>query len=286
MKNHGGIGTYVRNLLPHLHLESIAMSSPIYSLKEQLEYPLRIPPCDLFWSPHFNVPLASTRAKKMVVTIHDLFHLDNDFPFMKKAWAKTLLKKAVKEAAHIITVSEFTKSRILHHFPRARNKISVISPGADHLLLVQPKPLPHLSPFFLAVGSKKEHKNLALIRDRIPNLVIVEEGTLPIENLCWLYQNAEALIFPSLYEGWGLPPLEAMSLGCPVIASHTASIPEACEDAALYFNPHSFEDLQRALQLLPAKREELIAKGKKRAAELTWWRAAEEHERIFQTILH
>lgn len=282
MQNFGGIGTYIRNLLPHLQTENIVMQSSIYSLKEQFEYPLRIPPCDLFWSPHFNVPLASTRAKKLIVTIHDVFHLDHDLPFLKKSWAKTLLKKAVKEAVHIITVSEFSKSRILHHFPMALEKITVISPGADHLLSVRPKPMSNLSSFYLAVGSKKPHKNLSLIRNKIPNLVIVDEGTLPTQNLCWLYKNAKALLFPSLYEGWGLPPLEAMSLGCPVIASHAASIPEGCKDAALYFDPHSFEDLQRALKLLPSKREELIEKGRKRASKLTWWRAAQEHERVFK----
>lgn len=285
MFSSGGIGTYLRNLLPHLELYHLNMNAPIYSMREQIEYSLRIPPCELFWSPHFNVPIGSIRAKKRVVTIHDLFHLDRPFPWLKKAYAKFLLQTAIKNSEQIITVSAFSKERILHHFPQAKEKITVIYSGADHLHSIKPKPFSTPSSFFLAIGSKKKHKNLSLLRGKIPDLVIVDQGNLPLENLCWLYKNAKALIFPSLYEGWGFPPLEAMSLGCPVIASNAASIPEACGDAALYFDPYCFDDLQRALNNLEKQREDLIEKGLQRASQFTWWRAAHEHEKVFARIL-
>lgn len=278
MYQHGGIGTYIENLLRHLSLDVAPLKAPIYSVAEQLEYARKIPPCDFFFSPHFNVPLFKTRAQRQIVTIHDTFHLDNPIPLAKKFAAKVYLKKAVK-ADSIITVSEFSKSRILHHFPEAQGKITVIHPGADHLLHIKPKSLKLPKPFYLFVGSKKPHKNLGVLKN-VPNLIALTDGNLPLENLVWLYQNAEALIFPSLYEGWGLPPLEAMSLGCPVIASKTASIPEASKDAALYIET----DLETALKKLPKQRESLIEKGKARSAQFTWKGAAERHLHLFRNF--
>ncbi len=285
MIHHGGIGTYIRNLLPYLDLKQSPLRSSIYTLAEQIELPVKIPRCELFWSPHFNIPLFPTKAQNHVVTIHDVAHLDWPGALVKRFYAKILLTRAVQMATRIITVSRFSKERILHYFPEGQDKITVIYPGADHLLGVTPEPMEVPTPFFLFVGSEKSHKNLSMIRKIIPNLFVVKDGSLPIENLCWLYQNAEALIFPSLYEGWGLPPLEAMSLGCPVIAASAASIPEACGSAPLYFDPYSSEDLKKALINLPEQREELIAKGKEHAAKFTWKHAAEQHAQVFEKIL-
>lgn len=273
MMKHGGIGTYIKSLIPHLPVEVVPLQSPIYTLREQLEFFRKIPPCGLFWSPHFNVPLFPIRAKKQIVTIHDVFHLD-----YRKYKAKILLKKAA--SSKIITVSEFSKRRILHYFPNA--DITVIHPGADHLLGIEPKPLEVKKPFFLCVGNEKPHKNIDFVRKIVPNLYVAK-GDLPVENLVWLYQNAEALIFPSLYEGWGLPPLEAMSLGCPVLASNAASIPEACQDAALYFDPKEPQSLKDTLALLPAKREQLTERGWVRAKMLTWAQASKKHLNLFHS---
>lgn len=269
----GGIGTYIQNLLPHLSLEIAPLKAPIYSLREQLEFPWKIPACDLFFSPHFNVPLLPIRAKKRVVTIHDVFHLDHGMQM-----ARPLLKKA-SSSTHIITVSEFSKKRILHYFPKAN--VTVIHPGADHLLKIEPSPLDVQKPFYLCVGSEKPHKNLNFVRKLVPNLVIAT-GDLPIENLVWLYRNARALIFPSLYEGWGLPPLEAMSLGCPVLASNAASIPEACGDAALYFDPKLPETLLEAISRLPKYRNRLIEKGRERSSLFTWKQTAKLHKGLLK----
>jgi len=90
------------------------------------------------------------------------------------------------------------------------------------------------------------------------------------------------LIFPSLYEGWGLPPLEAMRLGCPVLASNAASIPEACGEAAAYFSPTNVEELVSTIKALPQKRAELIRSGKQHADAFSWKKAAEEHLQLFE----
>lgn len=278
MSHHSGIGTYLSNLLPHIPHQKAPLTAHIYSLIEQWQL-ARLPVSQLFWSPHFNVSLLRTQSEKQVTTIHDLFHLDWSIPIYKKAYAKLLLSRAVHTSIQLITVSHFSKTRLLHHFPKASSKIHVIYPGADHLLNINPIPVPVTSPFYLFVGSTKPHKNLALLKQLPINLFIVD-GSYSLGQLVWLYQNAEALIFPSLYEGWGLPPLEAMSLGCPVLASNSASIPEACDDAALYFDPTSLSSLKEALSQLPSHKKSLIAKGKKRSAGFTWEKAAEQHLQI------
>ncbi|MBS0628717.1 MAG: glycosyltransferase family 4 protein [Verrucomicrobia bacterium] len=183
------------------------------------------------------------------------------------------------KADRLITVSHFSKQRLLHHFPECGAKLTVIHPGCDHFADVVPVPVSGLPKrFFLCVGNNKPHKNRALLSD-LPNLVTVKGVTAG--ELAWLYLHAEALIFPSLYEGWGLPPLEAMHLGCPVIASNVASVPEACGDAALYFHPESKDQLYEQIAQLPKMREKLIRAGKIRAAQFSWSEAAQQHLEVF-----
>jgi len=320
---HGGIGTYLRNLLEHLKktnheiltLLPETMRSSIYTLQEQVELPLKIPSCDVFWAPHFNVPLLPIRAERRIVTIHDLFHLDHFFEFslIKRFCLKAVLKRAIHAATSLITVSEFSKQRLLHYFPEVEEKVSVIHSGCDHLSFVKPKPVDKIPrKFFLFVGHLKPHKNLKVLLEacrKLSHIHLVVAGDIPLQSsvqmeleqkyerlkerlhflgkvsdaeLAWLYSNAEALIFPSLYEGWGFIPLEAMRLGCPVFASRAASITEACGEGACYFDPYDPEDLCKKMEQLPTLREKLIVAGKKRALEFSWERAAQEHLQVFE----
>ena len=281
MRNKGGIGTYISQLVRRLEMKPLKLRAPIYSFKEQIAYPFAIPKCDLFFSPHFNVPFFPIRAKKRVVTIHDVYHLDHpdQFSSLKHTCAKKLYARAASSDL-VLTVSEFSKGRILHHFPSAL--LEVIPLGGDHLLGIEPvEVLGISSPFYLFVGSLKPHKNRRLL-DGLP--LIEALGQYSDGELVWLYKNAEALIFPSFYEGFGLPPLEAMSLGCPVLASHSASIPEVCGEAAIYFDPKIRESLDRALQELPSVRDQLIEKGIQRSSERTWDLCAKRHDRIFTSL--
>lgn len=294
MVKHGGIGTYLRSILNHLdQITPLEFDAPIYSLKEQWELSRRVPECDLFWSPHFNVPLFPIRAKKRVVTIHDVYHLDHldQFSPLKRLYAKSVIGRAIKTADQVITISHFSKSRLLRYFPEIEHKIRVIHSGCDHLLSVKPEPVQVTKPFFLFVSNIKPHKNLPLLLEMMKGckshqLVVVgkgEYGLGPVTEgqLVWLYQNADALLFPSFYEGWGLPPLEAMSLGCPVLASHAASIPEACGAAALYYSPYDLGELQKCINELPARRKELIERGLERASIFTWKKCADQHLNSF-----
>jgi glycosyltransferase involved in cell wall biosynthesis len=157
-----------------------------------------------------------------------------------------------------------------------------------------------------AVSSLATHKNFGLVVEALGKLenppfdiaiagganarVFGNSGILNSPNIKWLgyvsdeelralYESAMCFVFPSIYEGFGIPPLEAMNCGCPVLASHAASIPEVCGDAALYFNPNDADELA-ALLLRVSKDEELRAefsrKGLARAQEFSWENAARQ----------
>lgn len=103
-----------------------------------------------------------------------------------------------------------------------------------------------------------------------------------------LYEHAACFVYPSFYEGFGLPPLEAMACGCPVIVSNAASLPEVCGDAALYCNPCSPEDIAEKISLLmadPRLREDLRQKGLERAKQFTWEKCARETFAIIEKVL-
>ncbi len=328
-----GIGTTLQHLIPLLAQTSheiillgekqgeLPMSSrftsPIYSLSEQIQFPWKIPSCDVFWSPHYNAPLLPIRAKKRIVTIHDVCHLTYPLSRFKRLVSHFLLQKACQTSDQIVTVSAFSKSEILAHLNVLQEKIHVIYPGVDRQQFSSQKK-EQTPPFFLFVGNIKTHKNLSvllkafeLLQPTNLHLIIVgkKEGLLssdqtldehlrqsPLKNqikllgeissseLQTLYASASALIFPSLYEGFGLPPLEAMASGCPVIASNAASIPEVCQDAALYFSPRSPQELAEQMRRILSEaslRQQLIQKGLALSAFFSWEKTAKKYCALF-----
>ncbi|NGX30320.1 MAG: Glycogen synthase, partial [Candidatus Anoxychlamydiales bacterium] len=263
------------------NFELIFLDAPIYSIKEQILLPFKIPKCDLFFSPHFNIPIFPIRAKKRLVTIHDVYHLAffSKLKFLEKIYAKFFIHKAAMQSDKIITVSNFSKSEILKYTKAKPDKIEVIYNTLNPIFLNKTKitdlkknkkkidkyKIP--KKYFLFVGSLKSHKNLLnLIKayeemekeypdvylvivgrsKNLKNSIDIQEildrnktlskkikiiSDLKDEDLASIYEKAIALVFPSYYEGFGYPPLEAMSMKCPVIASNRASIPEVCLSA-------------------------------------------------------
>ena len=107
-------------------------------------------------------------------------------------------------------------------------------------------------------------------------------GRVGWDELPSLYRRAAALVFPSLYEGFGLPPLEAMASGCPVACSTAGSLPEVCGDAAVYFDPTSVDEMVAAIER--ASRAELVPRGLERAAGFTWERCARGHDAVYREL--
>jgi glycosyltransferase involved in cell wall biosynthesis len=195
MINHSGIGTYVRNLLIRLQhtpyqisiiadpasipkcefiktFDIISLSAPIYSIEEQIKLPFLIPSCDLFWSPHYNIPLAPIRAKKRVVTICDVNHLAfiDQLSFLQKTYAKGMIQQAVARSHHIFTISHFSSQEIAKYTAVPEDKITTIHLGVDRshfyprhdqILLGQISEKYHLpDKFILFVSNLAPHKNI------------------------------------------------------------------------------------------------------------------------------
>jgi len=329
-----GIGTYLRGLIPHLQeafsitlllqkgeghripssfsVEHIEVDIPIFSWKERLLFKGKIPSCDLFWVPHYNLPCVSKKKEKWIVTLHDVCPLamPEGFSWYKKSVARILLRQAIEKADLLLTVSSFSSQEIQKYFPFSKTTPRVVPNG------VTPKPActctcwNKRAPFFLYVGNLKPHKNLErLLRvaQRLPepfSLILVGKSFMPLswpdktritwlgeveeEILAFLYAKAFALVHPSLYEGFGLTPLEAMQMGCPVIASAIPSVQEVCAEAILYIDPSNETSLyQGMMQLIenPSLREKFVAAGYERVRIFSWKRSGEKIKTLFQELL-
>jgi len=296
----------------------IPFDVPVYSIQEQIALPLRIPKCDLFWSPHFNIPLAPIRARQRLVTIHDVYFLSHpqELSWPKKKYAHLFYHAAATKSDQIITVSEFSKKEILRHIPIDTDKITPIPLGVDPKKFQKQEPLSIKLPsrYILYVGNLAPHKNLCRLLqslDFLPadiHLVLAGKsvrwkewekemikresrvtvlGQVSQATLAHLYQHATLLIHPSLYEGFGLTPLEAMSAGCPVVSSNAASLPEVCLDAALYVDPLSSEDIARGILSVwtdSSLQEDLRQKGMSRTQAVSWEVSARKHLEIIEKL--
>ncbi len=345
MAFHAGVGTYIRNIVPSLaslfklrliankgllqkwpflnQCDLILTSTPIYSFEEQIKFPFLIPACDLFWTPHYNVPLGSLKSKKRFVTIHDVYHLafGKTLGYLQRHYAKIVINRAVKISDHILTISQFSKDEIIKHTGVSSEKISSVHLGVDrsrfsdqisHVHLREKYNLP--SNYFLFVGTLAPHKNIGRLIEawshvvrKFPawKLVLVGKrsksgswepplqnsllflGQVEDQDLPGLYRGAYAAIHPSLYEGFGLTPLEAMSCGCPTIVSRVASLPEICGDSSFYIDPYDVKDIASGIEKMiqdPDLHNDLKIKGLKRLCNFTWEKTIEKHVEIMETF--
>lgn len=263
---------------------------------------------------------APVAYKNKIVTIHDTAFLNTDWVSWKfKKLYSFLLPRVIENSRKIVTVSEFSKSEILKHFNLQPSMVEVI-PNAvsNHLVsLAQGATENQYGTYILGLSSlepRKNFKNLILAFNRIqqpglkliivgsgdaiyqspqlseaignnPNIVFT--GYVDDKTLAGLYKHAQAFVFPSFYEGFGLPPLEAMAFGCPTIVSKTASLPEVCGDASVYIDPYDVESIQKGIEQVLSSadlRRQLVESGHKRVGFYGWEKSAQQYLELIQTV--
>jgi len=282
----------------------------MYSLREQLlggSAMRRGGRADLCHFPHYNVPYFRP-AEPYVVTVHDLIHFR--FPAghsrLKLRMAHRVLERAVKHAARVICISEATRRDLLDACPAVADKIAVIPQGvSERFSPIEPAAVEtfrrqhDLGRFALLVGSCKSHKNAPLavaaveqVRQTFPDLALVHVGPpegLPASpavrhlgyvtdlELRTLYGAAVCLMFPSQWEGAGLPVLEAMACGCPVVCGPTPSLDDTCGQAAMRSRTETATELAGLLRTLvedQPTRQRYVDLGLTQARRFSWTQTA------------
>ncbi len=272
---------------------------------EQLELPRHLSGAVLI-NPGNTAPLALHRQ---VVVIHDaaVFAVPGSYGWRFRAWYRLLQRALAWRRVCIATVSAHARGEIARHLRLDPADVAVVGEGAEHILRAPADAGLHARlglerPYVLAVGSLAPHKNLvalgaaaAMLAGRGMELVVTggldarvfAAAGLPAQarlvgrvddaGLRALYEGAACFVFPSLHEGFGLPALEAMACGCPVVAARAAALPEICGDAALLADPGSPADFAAAVARViddPSLATVLREAGRARAAGFTWAAAA------------
>ena len=248
-------------------------------------------------------------------------------PNLRDSFYLNLDYKGVKKAIRVIAVSQASKNDLVQYLRIPKERISVVYPGVDHKLFRPVPERIHQGPYILFVGSEHPRKNLGAVlkafsrlkrERRFLDLRLVKVSQaggreaefrkktlevidaldlhrrdviftefVPEADLCIYYSGAQALVLPSLYEGFGLPALEAMACGCPVITSAITSLPEVVGEAGIKVDPYDVDGLTRAIRqvLTDAElRNNMVRKGLERAKEFSWEKAAEETQRVYMEV--
>lgn len=307
----------------------ILMKNEVFSLKSQLElfFILRKYKPNLFHSPHFIVPLLNNIP--LIATIHDMNHLalGNNYSFIKRLYYQFFLRYKLQRAKAIITVSHFSKLEIIKYFKILANKIHVFYNGVNssfkplccfsqHQISAVIKKYNLPERYIFALGNSKPHKNLAKViesyalgnysvpllilsnsqeqittlakhfncENKVISLCYVQEDDFPI-----IYGLSKLFIYISLYEGFGLPPLEAAACGIPTVVSNTTSLPEVMGKATFYVDPTNTSEIQKAIQscLLEANPEvqDVVTNGLLLSKKYSWREMTKETLQLYHNLL-
>lgn len=259
---------------------------------------------------HFplSVMLPPLRRPPAVTSVLDIQHevYPRFFSRAELAYRKLVYGWTIKRSQIVITISEHERQILVDRLGLAPEKTRVIYLAIDHEVF-RPGSEERES-FLLYPANNWPHKNhqrlfeaFALLRHERPELRLVLTGSgheqrqlpdgvqalghVPLAELASLYRRASCLVFPSLYEGFGQPPLEALASGCPAAVSRLVSLPEVCGDAVRYFDPTEPEEIAAAVAEALERPEELREKGIERARTFTWERCAREHERVYGELV-
>lgn len=270
-------------------------------------------------SPFFrNVPSA--------LTIHDIqyVHYPENFLKLKRAWLRANVPRAVQKCDEISVPSRFVKDDLMKEFRIAHDKITVVPFGSGNLLGTDHASEEEVRnryrltrPFFYCPARTYPHKNHRFLVEafaphaEVADLLLTGApwfrdgevaaaarhlglsgkvrllGNVPPRERAALYRSATALVFPSRFEGFGVPTLEAMSLGCPVISSNSGSLPEVVDEAGILLDPDDLEGWREAMERMltrPSLRGKLTKRGLARAAEFTWDRSGRLQLAIYERV--
>jgi glycosyltransferase involved in cell wall biosynthesis len=243
-----------------------------------------------------------------IVALHDanIWGIPNAFSTSYKILHKAMRPILARRAKRLLTVSKFSAIALSKYLEISEDKFSIIPNGANHIMNVVADPWVlqkhklHKQGYLLSVGNQSPNKNIAKLIEAhalsgpfVPPLVIVGGTTSGVEIerlpensrvrflgrvsdgvLKALYEQASGFVFPSLYEGFGIPPLEAMQVGTPVLAAYRTALPEILQDGAMYFDPTGVDKMAIALRqfssLSTVARSDLVTRGRKVAGGFTW----------------
>lgn len=259
------------------------------------------------------------KGSAVVVTIHDMTH--ELFPKMWSRHDRTpeYKRRAVERARHVICVSHSTKRDLMKLYGVPETKITVTHLGFSKMSAAEAPPFSSEAPYILYVGSRGGYKNFdtflaafasstflknnfniiafgggALSSDEVG---LLEQHRIPLRQIHMAtgddsalgaaYKNATMLVYPSLYEGFGLPPLEAMNMGCPVVASNAGPMPEVAGGAAVMVDPYDLRAVRHAMEMVADSadtRAALTQKGYARAKDFSWERCAQETAAVYRQV--
>lgn len=267
------------------------------------------------------------RKKPYVVTVHDVirFYLHFEPERTMERLLLRLDIWSIKRASHVIATSQHTKKDLIKYMMIPEGKITVVYDGIDHNIFklydVNLRILDR--PYILYVGSERPRKNLgslfeafAVLKKDFPNLNLLKIGPAGRYNryrkdsqgklaslgilrdvtfieyvseydLASYYRSAELLAYPSLYEGFGLPPVEAMACGCPLVTSNVSSIPEVVGDAGILVDPHDVNSLIQAMKRVLTNsrlKDEMVRKGLEQVQKFSWEKTAELTLQVYNKV--
>jgi glycosyltransferase involved in cell wall biosynthesis len=316
-----GIGRFSTEIIKRLKHTDILTGGPKPLSNKNffwLPYQLSLKKQDyrVFYSPGFNPVIYSPIP--FVFTICDLIHLHfpGNLKFAKNIYYNFIIKPAARRAHTIITISEFSKKTIMDWANLPEDKVKVVGCGVSASISNVGNKYQPGYPYLLHVGNTKPHKNverllLAFSMARIdPKFKLILTGTptpslekiiqnkslenrvifcrnLTEQKLAEYYRGANAVVFPSLYEGFGLPVVEAMASGVPALTSNTTSLPEIAGEAALLVDPHEADAITKGIEKITqdsALRNELIEKGLKQARLFSWDNVASKVQTILDSV--
>lgn len=284
---------------------------------------------DVFFSPAHYAPRIAPCPTVVTIHDVAYLHYPDEFLKRDLYQLQNWTRYSINNASKVISVSKTTKKDVMSFYKIPEKKIEVVYNGFEKEIDDEAIPSDMseidrkiISPYILYVGTIQPRKNIialirafSLLHKTNPglNLVITGKkgwlfdqifkearelylenkiiftGYVSDEELVYLYRKAFCFVLPSFYEGFGIPVLEAMSFGCPVVSSFSSSLPEVGGEAALYFDPADYKDLADKLNMLASSvklRQELIRKGKERIKQFSWHTCAEETLKIISGISH